>query len=98
MTKIKTLAGASALILMSTAAFAAPCATGTTVTRDKEASKASTVDPSVKTPTTPGAKAESPGTVGAMTNAGTATSPSDVQAQSQGKPTAAQTGKGGDDC
>ena len=44
MTKIKTLAGAGALILMSTAAFAAPCATGTTVTRDKEASKASTVE------------------------------------------------------
>ena len=69
MTKITTLAGAGALILMSTAAFAAPCATGTTVTRDKEASKASTVDPSVKDPTSPGAKAESPGTVGAMNNA-----------------------------
>jgi hypothetical protein len=97
MTKITTLAGVSALILMSTAAFAAPCATGTTVTRDKEASKASTVDPSVKSPTTPGAKTESPGTVGAMTNAGTATSPSDVQAQSQDH-SAAQAGKSGDDC
>ncbi|MCJ2057757.1 hypothetical protein MKL09_14475 [Methylobacterium sp. J-048] len=98
MTKIKTLAGAGALILMSTAAFAAPCATGTTVTRDKEASKASNVDPSTTAKTSPGAKSESPGTVGAMNNAGTATSPADVQAQSNGKPTAAQAGKGGDDC
>ncbi|MDP4005026.1 hypothetical protein [Methylobacterium sp. NEAU K] len=102
MTKFKTLAGAGALILMSTAAFAAPCSTGTTVTRDKDASKSSTVDPSATAKTSPGAKSESPGTVGAMNNAGTAgstaTSPADVQSQSNGKPTAGQMAKGGNDC
>ena len=102
MTKFTTLTGAAALILASSAAFAAPCSTGTTVGRDKDASAASTVDPSTTAKTSPGAKAESPGTVGAMNNAGaassTATSPGDVQRQSEGKPTAAQMAKGGNDC
>ena len=102
MTKLTSLAGAGALLLVTSAAFAAPCSTGTTVSRDKDASKSSTVDPSATAKTTPGAKAESPGTVGAMNNAGsagsTATSPGDVQRQSEGKPTAAQAAKGGDDC
>ena len=102
MTKFATLTGAAALILASSAAFAAPCSTGTTVSRDNDASKASNVDPSTTAKTTPGAKAESPGTVGAMNNAGsaagTATSPNDVQRQSEGKPTAAQAARGGNDC
>ena len=102
MTKFTTLTSAAALIIMSSAAFAAPCSTGTTVGRGTDASKASNVDPSTTAKTSPGAKAESPGTVGAMSNAGsvasTATSPNDVQRQSEGKPTAAQAAKGGDDC
>ncbi|WP_375464206.1 hypothetical protein [uncultured Methylobacterium sp.] len=102
MTKITTLAGAATFVLMSSAAFAAPCSTGATVTPSKDASTASTVDPGATAKTTPGAKSESPGTVGAMNNAGsaasTATSPGDVQKQSEGKPTAAQMAKGGDDC
>lgn len=102
MTKFTTLAGAAGLLLASSAAFAAPCSTGTTVNRDKDASTASTVDPSATARTSPGAKAESPGTVGAMNSAGsaasTATSPADVQRQSEGKPTAAQMAKGGNDC
>ena len=103
MSKLTTFAGAGALLLMSSAAFAAPCATGTTVTPDKDASKASTVDPKTTANASPGAKGgESPGTVGAMNNAGsastTATSPSDVQQQSKGKPTAAQQASKGDDC
>ncbi|MDP4025710.1 hypothetical protein Q8W71_24040 [Methylobacterium sp. NEAU 140] len=99
MTKTTTLAGA-ALLLLSTAAFAAPCSTGTTVNRSSDASKSSTVDPNATANTTPGAKSESPGTVGAMNNAGSATptSPGDVQRQSEGKPTAAQAAKGGNDC
>ncbi|GJE58232.1 hypothetical protein [Methylobacterium trifolii] len=102
MTKITTLAGAAAVLLMSSAAFAAPCSTGTTVGNDKNTNKSSTVDPKATGNTSPGAKAESPGTVGAMNNAGsaasTATSPGDVQRQSEGKPTATQEAKGGNDC
>ncbi|MCJ2008533.1 hypothetical protein MKK70_14710 [Methylobacterium sp. E-041] len=99
MTKITTFAGAAALVLMSSAAFAAPCSTGTTVTPDKDASKASTVDPKATANTSPGAKGESPGTVGAMNKAGSAagaTSPADVNAQDKGNPTAAQAAK--NDC
>lgn len=102
MIKHTTLAGAIALVFVSSTAFAAPCATGTTVSRNDDASKASNVDPSTTAKTSPGGKAESPGTVGAMNNAGsastTATSPGDVQRQSEGKPTAAQMAKGGDGC
>lgn len=101
MSKLTTFAGAGAILLMSSAAFAAPCATGTTVTPDKDASKASTVDPKTTANASPGAKSgESPGTVGAMNNAGstTATSPSDVQQQSKGNPTAAQQASKGNDC
>ena len=97
--KFTTLAGAL-ILLMTSAAFAAPCSTGTTAGRDKDASKSSSVDPGSTANVTPGAKAESPGTVGAMNKAGstaTATSPADVQRQSEGKPTAAQAAKG-DDC
>ena len=93
MTKMTSFAGAAALLLVSSAAFAAPCSTGTTVKSDKDASKASTVDPKATANTSPGAKGESPGTVGAMNKAGsaaTATSPADVNAQDKGKPTAAQ--------
>ncbi len=93
MTKIASFAGAGALLLMSSAAFAAPCSTGTTVTPNKDASKSSTVDPKATANTSPGAKSESPGTVGAMNNAGSAagaTSPADVNAQDKGNPTAAQ--------
>lgn len=100
MTKFTTLAGAGALVLLSSAAFAAPCSTGTTVGNDKNTNKSSTVDPGSTSNTSPGATAESPGTVGAMNKAGStaATSPGDVQAQSDGKPTAAQAAKGGNDC
>lgn len=102
MTKFTALIGTIALTFVSSAASAAPCSTGTTVSRDGNASTASSVDPSATAKTSPGAKAESPGTVGAMNNAGsagaTATSPGDVQRQSEGKPTAAQMAKGGDGC
>lgn len=103
MRKLSMLTGAGAILLMSSVAFAAPCATGTTVKGASDASKSSTVDPKATANASPGAKGgESPGTVGAMNNAGaaatTATSPSDVQQQSQGKPTAAQQASKGGDC
>jgi len=69
--------GTFALLLSVSAAAAAPCATGTTsgpaspaanTQAGKDAS--SSVDGGSTTKTTPGAKAESPGTVGAMQNSG----------------------------
>ena len=68
------------------------CNTGTTVGNQTNNNKSSTVDPKATSNVSPGAKGESPGTVGAMNNAGAtgATSASDVKAQSEGKPTAGQ--------
>lgn len=70
MTRFTTLAGAGAILMLSAAAaFAAPCTTGTA---GKQANKdtSSNVDGGSATKTSPGAKAESPGTVGAMSKAG----------------------------
>ena len=69
--------GMSALLLSVSVAAAAPCATGTTSgpaspAAGKQASKdtSSNVDGGSTTKTSPGAKAESPGAVGAMQNSG----------------------------
>ena len=94
MQRFTTLAGAGAILMLTAAtAIAAPCSTGTTANK---MDKSSTVDPKSTSNVSPGAKAESPGTVGAMNNAGTATatSASDVAKQSDGKPTAAQQADG----
>lgn len=94
MQRFTTLASAGALLMLTAgAALAAPCSTGTTAGK---AEKSSNVDPNSTSKVTPGAKAESPGTVGAMNNAGTATanSANDVAKQSDGKPTAAQQADG----
>ncbi|MCJ2081510.1 hypothetical protein [Methylobacterium sp. J-090] len=94
MQRSTTLTGAAAILLLSaTTAFAAPCATGT-AGKSASMEKSSKVDGGATGNVTPGAKAESPGTVGAMNNVGsnTATSPSDVSKQAEGKPTAAQQG------
>ncbi|MER2269635.1 hypothetical protein [Methylobacterium oxalidis] len=90
MKTVTTLAGA--LLLISSAAMAAPCTTGTTAGNQPKQDKSSNVDPGSTAKVTPGAKAESPGTVGAMNNAGstTATSAADVKRESEGKPTAQQ--------
>ncbi|MEH3146216.1 MAG: hypothetical protein PGN34_12900 [Methylobacterium frigidaeris] len=88
--RLTTLAGACGIVLMSMgAAMAGPCAPGQ---QANTANKSSTVDPPATATVSPGAKAESPGTVGAMQNVGsnTATSPSDVAKQSRGENTAAQ--------
>lgn len=94
--KIVTALAGAALLAMSTASFAAPCTTGTTVGNAKNSNTSSSVDPGSTAKVSPGAKGESPGTVGAMNNAGSAaaTSPSDVQKQNEGKMTAAQEAKG----
>src|SRR3954451_17880660 len=83
--KLTTLVGA--FLLMSSAAMAAPCTTGTTVGNQANKDKSSNVDPGSTSKVSPGAKAESPGTVGAMNNAGAtgATSASDVKRQAEGK-------------
>jgi hypothetical protein len=94
MQRFKTLAGAGAILVLTAAtAFAAPCSTGTTANK---MDKSSNVEPGSTGKVTPGAKAESPGTVGAMNKAGTATatSPADVSKQAEGKPTAAQQADG----
>lgn len=90
MRKLTILTGA--MMLVSSAAFAAPCTTGTTVGNQGKKDTSSNVDPGSQAKVSPGAKAESPGTVGAMNNAGStgATSASDVKKQAEGKPTASQ--------
>lgn len=72
----------AAVLLSASAAVAAPCATGTTTNaQGQDAAKGASKDTSSKVDsdstakTSPGAKAESPGTVGAMNQAGSNTSP-----------------------
>jgi hypothetical protein len=94
MQRSTTLTGAAAILLLTAStAFAAPCATGT-AGKSASMEKSSKVDGASTGNVSPGAKAESPGTVGAMNNVGsnTATSPNDVAKQTEGKPTAAQQG------
>ncbi|GJD31657.1 hypothetical protein PMNALOAF_2919 [Methylobacterium adhaesivum] len=94
MQRSTTLTGAAAILLLTAStAFAAPCATGT-AGKSASMEKSSKVDGASTGNVSPGAKTESPGTVGAMSNVGsnTATSPNDVAKQTEGKPTAAQQG------
>ena len=91
MRQISKLIGAGAIVMLSSAmALAAPCAPGSTA--DGKAAmndKSSKVDPGATGNVSPGAKAESPGTVGAMNNVGanTATSrPRTSPKQQDGKP------------
>ncbi|MCJ2033081.1 hypothetical protein [Methylobacterium sp. J-068] len=97
MSRLTTLAGTAFILgLSATTAFAAPCSTGSTGQNPSQADKSSKVEPGSTGNVTPGAKAESPGTVGALNGVGTdrATSPSDVAKQTEGKPTAAQKAEG----
>ena len=76
MTKITTIVTAGALLLFTAAtAMAAPCAVGTTTGANgaKTGDTSSNVDGGSTAKVTPGAKAESPGTVGALNNAGSNT-------------------------
>ena len=76
MTKITTIVTAGAVLLFTAAtAMAAPCAVGTTTGANgaKTGDTSSNVDGGSTAKVTPGAKAESPGTVGALNNAGSNT-------------------------
>lgn len=96
--------GLVAIMLSASAAMAAPCATGTTTGpaspgAGKQASKdtSSNVEGGSTQKTSPGAKAESPGTVGAMEKSGTAASTpgKDEKSLPEGKTVQ---GQGSDDC
>ncbi|MFK5600628.1 hypothetical protein ACFZ8E_27150 [Methylobacterium sp. HMF5984] len=99
MTKLATLSGAAAILMLTAgASFAAPCAVGTTTNMEGKASsgdKSSMVDGTSAAPKSPGAKAESPGTVGALNNVGAGTKAADGEK----KPTEGQVMKpGSNDC
>lgn len=73
MTKLIKVAGAGAILLFTAATtIAAPCAVGTTTGANgaKTGDTSSNVDGGSGAKVTPGAKAESPGTVGALNNVG----------------------------
>ncbi|KQT84266.1 hypothetical protein [Methylobacterium sp. Leaf466] len=99
MTLLRTLVAATALSTLTAAtALAAPCAVGTTTNSQgsqASADKSSMVDGASDAKVTPGAKAESPGTVGAMNNVGANTQP----APGEKKPAEGQVVKpGSNDC
>lgn len=76
MPRIATLTGAVAILaLTATTSFAAPCKVGTTTSTDGPTTMdtSSNVEAGSTAKVTPGAKGESPGTVGAMNNAGAGT-------------------------
>ncbi|TXN02427.1 hypothetical protein FV222_09550 [Methylobacterium sp. WL103] len=90
MTKITTLSGAAAILMLTAgASFAAPCAVGTTTNNQgasSSADKSSLADGTSTAKTTPGVKAETPGTVGALNNVGAGTKPADgEQKPAEGK-------------
>ena len=69
---------AAAVIATGSASMAAPCAVGTTTNaqgQNAATDKTSKADGTSDAKVTPGAKAESPGTVGAMSNVGGNTQP-----------------------
>jgi hypothetical protein len=99
MTKLATLSGAAAILMLTAgASFAAPYSVGTTTNmegKSSSADKSSMTDGTTTAKTTPGAKAESPGTVGALNNVGAGTKPVDGEK----KPTEGQVVKqGSNDC
>lgn len=99
MTTTRTLTGAGIIVLLTTLSVsAAPCAVGTTTNNMEKAGgkdTSSNVDGGSTAKVTPGAKAESPGTVGAMNNVGASTVPTKDEA----KPAEGKVVKPGDtDC
>ena len=94
---LTTLSAAATITVLAVGiATAAPCATGTTTDstgRKSTGDVTSNVDGNSTAKVTPGAKSESPGTVGAMGNVGANTMPSANEA----KPAQGQVVKPGDD-
>lgn len=98
MKTVSTLTGSIAALLLSAGlAAAAPCTTGTTTnsTSHQAGDASSNVDGGSTANVTPGAKAESPGTVGAMNNVGAQAKPSTNQAKA---PEGKVIKPGDDDC
>ena len=97
MRQISKLVGAGAIVMLSSAmAMAAPCSTGSTAGSDGKMAandKSSKVEPGATGNVSPGAKTESPGTVGAMNNVGSNTQP----AAGEKKPAEGQVVKPGSD-
>ncbi|MER2198523.1 hypothetical protein [Methylobacterium brachiatum] len=76
MHRIAMLTGAAAILaLTASTSFAAPCKVGTTTSANGPTTKdtSSNVEGGSTAKVTPGAKGESPGTVGAMNNVGAGT-------------------------
>lgn len=89
----KPLILASVVLLLGAPAFAAPCATGTTTSTKGPTTKdtSSNAENNAAPKTTPGAKGESAGTVGAMNNAGGNSTPDKGQKPlPEGKPVQGQ--------
>lgn len=88
----------AATVMFTTASMAAPCQVGTTSnahTQHNAGDKSSKVDGGADAKVSPGAKAESPGTVGALSNVGANTQPSgDEKKPAEGKVVK----PGSDDC
>jgi hypothetical protein len=73
MSRFTTMTGAAAILALTvTTSFAAPCAVGTTTSSKGPTTKdtSSNVEGGSTQKVTPGAKGESPGTVGALNNVG----------------------------
>ena len=88
MTKILNIAVASAILALSTSlSIAAPCNVGTTTNMSGSSKDTSSnVDGGTTTNVTPVAKAESPGTVGAMNNVGVSTKDDGSKKAPEGQP------------
>lgn len=98
MLKYSLVTGAAAIVLVAaTGAMAAPCATGTTTSTTGPTSNdtSSNVQGGSTERVTPGAKGESPGTVGAM-NQGSSSTPKDGEKTL--KPGQRVVGNTSDDC
>ncbi|MCJ2124009.1 hypothetical protein [Methylobacterium sp. J-077] len=83
---LKIAAAATLLMLSASLAVAAPCNVGTTTNAATGKDATSNVDGGTTAKVTPGAKSESPGTVGAMNNVGAATKNDGSKKAPEGQP------------
>lgn len=87
MSKILNIAFTTMIITLSAGlAIAAPCNVGTTTNATTGKDTSSNVDGGSTAKVTPGAKGESPGTVGAMNNAGAAMKDDGSRKAPEGQP------------
>jgi len=95
MSKILNIATVTAMLALSASlAVAAPCNVGTTTNASTGKDASSNVDGGSTAKVTPGAKAESPGTVGAMNNTGAAMKDDGTKKAPESQPVK----PGADDC